>query len=173
MSNPPVSLAQFIAENAPAVGVPEPRVERVSLLLFEIERSLYAAPLDHVREVIRAEGITRIPQAPPHVRGVQSLRGVVLPVLEIRSRLGLTPATLTPSSRVLVGELARRWVGLLVDHVQQVVHVPRAELLPPPSEVRSPLAGYLAGTVRVGAQVALLLDLDALLVLPGAEAPKV
>jgi purine-binding chemotaxis protein CheW len=173
MSSATQSLARFIAENAPSATAIEPKVERVALLLFEIERSLYAAPLDHVREVVRAEGITRIPQAPEHVRGVQSLRGVVLPVLEIRSRLGLEPVAVTKASRVVVGELGRRWVGLLVDRVQQVAHVPRTALLPPPSEVRSPLAGYLAGTVHVGAQVALLLDLDALLVLPGAEAPQV
>lgn len=171
MTPPPSPLARFIAENAPLAEAREVKVERVALLLFELERALYAAPLDHVREVVRAEGITRIPQAPEHVRGVQSLRGTVLPVLEVRTRLGLEPASLTPASRVVVGELGRRWVGLLVDRVQQVAHVPRTSLLPPPGEVRSPLAGYLAGTVHVGAQVALLLDLDALLVLPGAEAP--
>ena len=70
MTSPTTSLARFIAENAPAVTALEPKVERVALLIFELERGLYAVPLDHVREVVRAEGITRIPQAPEHVRGV-------------------------------------------------------------------------------------------------------
>ena len=72
------------------------------LLTFTLDREEFGIPVTQVREVIRVDGITRVPQVPAHVRGVANLRGRILAVVEIRTRLGLTPATITPASRIVV-----------------------------------------------------------------------
>ena len=72
------------------------------LLTFTLDREEFGIPVTQVREVIRVDGITRVPQVPAHVRGVTNLRGRILAVVEIRTRLGLTPAVVTPSSRIVV-----------------------------------------------------------------------
>ena len=75
------------------------------LLTFTLDREEFGIPVTQVREVIRVDGITRVPQVPAHVRGVTNLRGRILAVVEIRTRLGLTPAVVTPA-RVFVATAA-------------------------------------------------------------------
>lgn len=163
----PNRLSRFVD----AVGTPARRAEpppdpRDQLVSFALGDELFAVAVERVREVVRAEGVTRVPQAPEHVRGVQNLRGRILPVLETRTRVNLPTAEITPSSRVVVVEGRDRLFGLLVDGVQQVASVPRSEIQPPPPEVRTQLSEYVTGLAHLGGRVALLLDLNRLLVLP-------
>ena len=77
------------------------------LLTFTLDREEFGIPVTQVREVIRVDGITRVPQAPAHVRGVTNLRGRILAVVELRTRLGLTPAVAHAASRIVVVEVTR------------------------------------------------------------------
>jgi purine-binding chemotaxis protein CheW len=139
------------------VGAPRPELH---LLTFGLDREEFGIPVTQVREVIRVAEITRVPQAPPHVRGVANLRGRILAVVELRSRLGLAPAELTPRSRVVVVEMRGRVLGLLVDTVSQVTKVPQASVVPAPEEVVSADAGYVTGVARWQSRLIILLDLD-------------
>lgn len=169
----PQRLASFVdrlgqAANRGAVEV-EPHVH---LVVFALAGELFAVAVERVREVIRAHDITRVPQAPEHVRGVQNMRGSILPVLEIRTRLGLPPSELTAASRVLVVEARSRLIGLLVDTVLQVARVKRSAISAPPAEVRSTLSQHIESLARVDGRTALLLELDKLLLLNDHEAPS-
>jgi purine-binding chemotaxis protein CheW len=135
------------------------------LLTFQLEREEYGLPITRVREVIRVTDITRVPQAPPHVRGVTNLRGRILAVVEIRSRLGLEPAVVTPASRIVVVEAHGRVLGLLVDRVSRVTKVPGESVAPVPDDVRSTDADYLTGVARWDSRLIILLDLDRVLLL--------
>ena len=143
-----------VADTAPAPG-PE-----LHLLTFMLEREEFGVPVTQVREVIRVSDITRVPQAPAHVRGVANLRGRILAVVELRSRLGLPPAELTPRSRVVVVEVRGRVLGLLVDAVRQVTKVPEASVVPAPEEVISADVDYLRGVARWQSRLIILLDLE-------------
>lgn len=130
------------------------------LLTFALDREEFGIPVTQVREVIRVSEITRVPQAPAHVRGVANLRGRILAVVELRSRLGLPPAELTPRSRVVVVEVRERVLGLLVDSVSQVTKVPEASVAPAPEEVVSTDADYVTGVARWQSRLIILLDLE-------------
>ncbi len=169
MSDPadPQPLASFVQAVGPDAFAPAPKPEpQVHLVSFTLGDGAFCAPTDRVREIVRVHHLTRIPQAPPHVRGVQNLRGTVLPVLELRTRLGLSPAQVTDASRVVVAEAQGRLVGLLVDGVQRVTAQPRASVKPPPKEVQGQLSAYVVGVVTLEGRTTLLLDLDGLLTLP-------
>lgn len=142
------------AETAPAPG-PE-----LHLLTFVLGREEFGIPVTQVREVIRVADITRVPHAPAHVRGVANLRGRILAVVELRSRLGLPPADLTPRSRVVVVEVRGCVLGLLVDAVRQVTKVPEASVVPAPEEVISADVDYLRGVARWQSRLIILLDLE-------------
>jgi purine-binding chemotaxis protein CheW len=146
--------ARTAAEAAPTPG-PE-----LHLLTFALDREEFGIPVTQVREVIRVSDITRVPQAPEHVRGVANLRGRILAVVELRSRLGLPPVDLTPRSRVVVVEVRERVLGLLVDAVSQVTKVPQASVVPAPDEVVSTDADYLTGVARWQSRLIILLDLE-------------
>ena len=143
-------------------SVPAPELH---LVTFALDREEFGVPVAQVREVTRVSEITRVPQAPPHVRGVTNLRGRVLAVVEIRSRLGLEPAVVTPSSRIVVVDVLGRVLGLLVDRVSQVTKVPAECVAPAPDEVISADADYLSGVARWNSRLIILLDLDKVLLL--------
>jgi purine-binding chemotaxis protein CheW len=136
------------------------------LVTFVLDREEFGIPIAQVREVIRVGEITRVPQARQHVRGVTNLRGRVLAVVEIRTRMGLTPAEITPKSRVVVVGVHDRTLGILVDGVSQVAKLPAATVAPAPEEVLSPAADYISGVARWNSRLIILLDLEKLLLLP-------
>jgi purine-binding chemotaxis protein CheW len=168
---PSADLLDFAATVAAAsaeqsvVPVPERH-----LLTFVLEREEFGIPITQVREVIRVTEVTRVPQAPPHVRGVANLRGRILAVVELRARLGLPPAELSPRSRIVVVDIRGRVLGLLVDSVSQVTKVPETAVAPPPEEVRTAEADYVTGVARWQSRLIILLDLDK--ALAPAESPS-
>jgi purine-binding chemotaxis protein CheW len=141
-------------------GAAEAPGPELHLLTFVLGREEFGIPVTQVREVIRVSDVTRVPQAPAHVRGVVNLRGRILAVIELRSRLGLPPAELTPRSRVVVVEVRGRVLGLLVDAVSQVTKVPEVSVAPAPDEVVSTDADYLTGVARWQSRLIILLNLE-------------
>jgi purine-binding chemotaxis protein CheW len=163
----PQPLASFVRAVGPAARTPRPAPDPVEhLVAFELGGELFTVPVRPVREIVRVHQLTRVPQAPAHVRGVQNLRGAVLPVLEVRTRIGMTPAEVTDRSRIVVAEAQERLVGLLVDTVMRVSGVRRSQIRPPPPEVRSQLSEYVLGTAAIDGRTSLLLDIEGLLRLP-------
>jgi purine-binding chemotaxis protein CheW len=154
-------LQQLSTANEAPVPGPE-----LHLVTFALDREEFGIPISDVREVIRVSDITRVPQARQHVRGVTNLRGRILAVVEIRTRMGLSPAELTPKSRVVVVGVHERTLGILVDSVSQVVKVPAKTVAPAPEEVLSSTADYITGVARWNSRLIILLDLEKLLLLP-------
>jgi len=157
------SILDFAAQLEQAPAAPAVVERELHLVVFRLDREEYAVPIELVREVVRVADITRVPQAPAHIRGVMNLRGRILPIVEIRTRLELTPAELAPASRVVVVDVAGRVVGLLVDAVGQVARVGERLVAAPPEEVRSGGAEAVTGVARVGSRLLILLDLNRLL----------
>lgn len=151
-------------DQAPTDGVKAPGPE-LHLVTFALDREEFGIRVNQVREVIRVGEITRVPQAPPHVRGVTNLRGRILPVMELRTRMGLTPAVVSPRSRIVVVEVHDRVVGLLVDAVLQVAKVPAETVAPAPDEVLSPQSDYIRGVARWNSRLIILLELEQALLL--------
>jgi len=94
------------------------------LLSFELDGSPYAIPVERVREIVRVREMTRVPRVPDWVRGVVTLRGEVVQVIDLRMRLGLHAAETDRRSRIIVlhGD-DERITGVLVDAVREVLRV--------------------------------------------------
>jgi purine-binding chemotaxis protein CheW len=134
------------------------------LIAFQLDGEEYGVPVASVREVSRVGEITRVPQAPEHIRGVMNLRGRILPVLELRTRLGHPPLGAPgPKARVVVAEVHGRVLGLLVDAVAQVLKIPSDRVVPPPDDARSVEAHYLTGVAELDGRLIILLDLERML----------
>ncbi len=133
------------------------------LITFGLDREEYGIKVGQVREVIRVTEITRVPQSPAHVRGVTNLRGRILPVVEIRTRLGLEAGVVTQRSRIIVVEVHDRVLGILVDAVLQVAKVPLDTVTPPPEEVVTPQTDYINGVAHWSGRLIILLELEKVL----------
>jgi purine-binding chemotaxis protein CheW len=102
----------------------DPDAER-QLLVFALDRDLYALPVERVREIARLRPITPVPRAPGVVRGVVSLRGEIVQVIDLRGRLGMARGEPQRSARMVVVYAGDSGVAaLLVDAVREVVRVP-------------------------------------------------
>jgi purine-binding chemotaxis protein CheW len=101
-------------------------------LAFHLGDEEYALDIRQISEIIKAREFTEIPRSPGFVLGIISLRGVVVPVFDLRCRLNLGVAEITASSRVVVCQSGDVIVGLLVDNINQVVNLVEDEIEPPP-----------------------------------------
>ncbi len=101
------------------------------LLVFGLDGTAYAVPVERVREIVRMRELTRIPRVPAWLLGVVALRGEVVEVVDLRRRLGLGASTPDRSNRIIVlhGD-ADRVTGLLVDSVSEVYRIADEEVLP-------------------------------------------
>jgi purine-binding chemotaxis protein CheW len=120
----------------------------------------YALPVTHVREILRVSTITRVPHAPPGVRGVTNLRGRVLPVVDLRCRLGLPAVEPTDTSRILVADSQGRVLGLLADGVRHVARLDRRQVQPVPADVLTTQSDYIVGAINMDDHMVILLHVD-------------
>ena len=102
-------------------------VESNKHIAIKLANEEYAIPVRQVREIVGVLPATVVPGTAPHVLGVMNLRGKVVPVLDLRARLGLPRATIAPRSCIVVCQGPAGQIGLLVDSVLEVVYadVPR------------------------------------------------
>jgi purine-binding chemotaxis protein CheW len=102
------------------------------LVIFELARECYSVEIATVEGIIKMQAITMVPHAPPFVEGVTNLRGIVLPVIDLRKRFGLARQAEAKDSRIVVAVMGGRKVGMIVDGVSEVLRVP-ADVIEPPS----------------------------------------
>jgi purine-binding chemotaxis protein CheW len=129
------------------------------LLIFGVSGRLCACELDSIREIVPYRQATRLPGAPPFVTGLINLRGSILTVMDLGLRLGGSPVDPIKGSIVLA-EHGSRVIGLGVDELRDVQRVPREQVEPADGEIGS---GLVSGVLRVGEDVAMLLDVRAIL----------
>lgn len=133
------------------------------LVVFNLDREVYGVDIALVHEIIRIQEVTRIPRTPAFIEGVINLRGRVIPVIDLRSRFGLSRKAHDGETRIIVVEVAGHTVGMVVDGVSEVLRLP-AEAVSPPAEIlTSADVSYLRGVGKVDGRLVVLLDLQAVL----------
>ena len=137
--------------------------ERYLSLTLRGER--YAASIMDIREILTIRSLTEVPRAPREVLGVISKRGLVLPVVDLATALGLRAPDrhLRAAQRVLVVGEGERICGLRVDAVTEVIKLSQADVEPVPPSLGTRNAGLLLGLGRIGDAMYILLDLPAVL----------
>lgn len=129
---------------------------------FEIGSEVYGVDIMAVQEIKAWIGATRLPNAPPHMRGVINLRGVVVPIFDLRARFGLGATEATPKHVVILVSVGARIVGMLVDAVSDIVSVTDAEIQAIPKMDRTIDSAFLDGLVSTSEQMVALLSVDRL-----------
>ncbi|MBI5177999.1 MAG: purine-binding chemotaxis protein CheW [Nitrospinae bacterium] len=122
----------------------------------------YVLEITKVREIIMLEGITYVPRVKSHFEGVINLRGEVVPVINLRVKLGMEAADFTPRSRIIITETERGPVGLLVDAVTSVLRLPQGDVEQAAGAVGEVSAEFLRGIGRNGARIVGWLDVEKL-----------
>ena len=127
---------------------------------FTVAGRLCGLEVTRVQEVLRPTPVTRLPLAPPAVRGLLNLRGRIVPAVDLRLVLGLPPAPAgTPGGHLIVFD-GESPVSLLVDAIGDVQRAESATVLPVPHPLDGPARDLVAGAVPLPDGLLLVLDLD-------------
>lgn len=140
-------------------------------LAFALGDELYALPIVALREIVRPLPITDVPRTPSWVLGVITLRGTVLPVFDLRLRIGLTVGEPGRGTRILVVETEEGPAGLLTDRVEGVVRDEAGELEPPPQALGGG-SEFIEGLLRREGRMIIVLSYEAALRIPESERPR-
>lgn len=135
----------------------------VKLAVFNLREQPYAIDIMKIKQIIRPLKITKLPKAPDFMEGVVNLRGVVIPVIDMRKRFALPPRESEEETKVIIAAVDRKIVGIIVDDVSEVISVPRSEIQPPPRVIRGVEAEYLLGVCRHEDDILMILNLDEIL----------
>ena len=134
------------------------RTEQHQILVFTLDEPRYALPLSAVERVVRSVEITPLPKAPAIVLGVINVQGQIVPVVDVRQRLGLPARDMHLDDQFILAHTSRRLVALGVDAVvgvraladQALVHAAQA----------LPYAAYIGGVAKLADNLVLICDLD-------------
>ncbi len=129
-------------------------------VVFRLAGEIYGIPITLVHEIIRYREITRIPRSAEYVRGVLNLRGQIVPVIDLRKRLGLPSAEETNSSRIVVTEVEENIVGMIVDAVTEVLRLPFSRIEPPSDLIVDVEYDLIKGVGKKDDQLVILLDVS-------------
>lgn len=103
------------------------------VVVFHLDKEEFGVPIHSVQEIVRVpEQLIHVPKAPPFVEGVINLRGSVLPVIDLRLRLGLQRVERSDRQRIMVFLIAEVRTGFIVDQVTEVLKIPHAAIEPSP-----------------------------------------
>jgi purine-binding chemotaxis protein CheW len=133
-------------------------------LTFRLGREEYGVEILKVREIVGLMDITAVPRTSAHVRGVVNLRGKIIPVVDLRRKLGLPETASSRENCIIIvivqsghGEVL---VGLLVDAVNEVLWVGEGEVDPLPDIGDQEALDFVRGLAKVRGRVVILLDID-------------
>ena len=125
-------------------------VKQRAFLELVVGESTYFLPLLDCREITRVPEIARVPESPESVRGMVSVRGKILPVMDTRVCLGLSPAAPSNKSRLVLVEAQKRIVALLVDRITGIAKVDETVIEQPRDPDPAYVAGYISHAGRSG-----------------------
>ncbi|HTY37738.1 MAG TPA: chemotaxis protein CheW [Bacteroidota bacterium] len=133
--------------------------EILQVVSFTLGEEVFGLDILKVQEINRMTAVTRIPNTPECVDGVINLRGRVIPVIDLRCRLGMDRKTHDSSTRIVVIEVEGTVAGFIVDAVQEVLRIPKSLTEAPPSLTGRVRNDMISGVGKVEDRLLILLDL--------------
>jgi purine-binding chemotaxis protein CheW len=135
-------------------------------LTFRLGQEEYGIDILRVQEIRSYEEPTRIANAPPFIKGVVNLRGVIVPVVDLRIKLGCAQVDYTAFTVVIVLNVKGRVVGAVVDSVSDVLELPHEQVRPAPDMSSAVNTDFVTGIANVGERMLILMDIQALMTSP-------
>ena len=136
-------------------------------LTFSLGTEEYGVEILKVQEIKGYSAVTPIPHTPPEIRGVMNLRGTVIPVVDLRTKLGMAQAPYTSFTVIVVVRVGTKVLGLVVDAVSDVLNIPVGDIQATPDFGAQVDARFISGMAKAADKLVVLLDIERIL---GGEA---
>ena len=126
--------------------------ESNQLVTFQLGEELYGINIMDVKEIVRAQDVRAIPNAPVYVEGIFNLRSEIIPIINLHKRFHIRKAAVTEEDELLSGfvilDIEGMKLGVIIDKVSRVVTIHNEEVQPPPQMTSGIGAEYIQGVVR-------------------------
>ncbi len=136
---------------------------RLQVVGFHLDNEEFGIDIRNVREINKLSKITKVPNAPEFVEGLVNLRGAIVPLIQLRSRLGLCKKATDKDTRIVIVENGVRSIGLIVDSISKVLVVDQKNIENPPAIASGINSGYIKSIVKSEGSLLILLDINNLL----------
>jgi purine-binding chemotaxis protein CheW len=130
------------------------------VLVFGLGAEEYGVDILKVQEIRGYEKVTALPQSPAYLKGIVNLRGIIVPVIDLRVKFGLPDPRYDAFTVVIILRIAQRVIGIVVDGVSDVVQLTAAEIRAAPSLGSLVDSSYLAGLATQNERMILLMDIE-------------
>lgn len=134
--------------------------ELLQLVSFNIGPEEFGVDITKVQEINRMVEITKVPQAPNYVEGVINLRGKVIPIIDLRKRLGVEIRENDKNTRIVVVDMDGHVMGMIVDAVSEVLRIPASTIEPAPEIATGVNSEYIQGVAKLDDRLLMFLDLS-------------
>jgi len=153
--------------NAIAHGANDAQSDQsLEFLAFTLGKEEYGISIQKVQELRGYETVTRIANAPPFIKGVVNLRGIIVPIVDMRIKFNLGTPTYDQMTVVVILNVVGRVVGMVVDSVSDVVTLSQAQIKPAPEMSGAMSTDYLTGLGTIDERMLILVDIDKLMSSP-------
>lgn len=132
-------------------------------LVFSLGKEEYAIDILKVQEIRGYENVTRISQAPEFIKGVTNLRGVIVPIIDLRIKFALEKVEYVDETVVIVVNVGQRVVGIVVDGVSDVMTLTAEHMKPAPEFTLSMSSDYISGLASFDDRMLVVVDIEKLL----------
>ena len=136
-------------------------------LSFRLGAEEYGIDILAVREIRAFERPTRIASAPAFILGVINLRGVIVPIVDLRLKFGVGEAAYDGTTVVIILNVANRVLGIVVDSVSDVLSIEQAAIRPAPEFSAAIEASFVRGLASINDRLLILVDIEMLMMSPG------
>lgn len=133
------------------------------VLAFRLGREEYGINILKVQEIRGFEAVTRIANAPAHILGVVNLRGIIVPIIDMRIRFALAEPSYNQFTVVIILNISGKTVGMVVDSVSDVITLSPEQIKPAPEMGTALNTDYLIGLGTLDARMIILVDIDRLM----------
>jgi len=144
-------------------NIPEQKKETGNLLQlvsFKIGNEEFGVDIMNVQEINRMTQITKVPNSPEFVEGVINLRGRIIPVIDLRARIGVEKKEADKNTRIVVVEIQEKIIGFIVDAVKEVLRIPSDITEAPPELVNGIDSEFIKAVGKLDDRLLILLDLE-------------
>ncbi|MES1199516.1 MAG: chemotaxis protein CheW [Pseudomonadota bacterium] len=141
----------------------ESHINAIELISFRIDSQEFCLDIMAVREIRGWTPATPLPHSPSFVRGVINLRGAVLPIIDLKARLGLGAAEASARSVIIVVHIGQRLVGLLVDAVSEILAADPSTVQPTPNVGCNVVSTFVRGIIATEGRMISWVNLDDIL----------
>ena len=133
----------------------------IQLVTFSLKEEIFCLDILKVQEIIRGTDITPVPHTPSFVDGVITLRGKIVPVIDLRTRFGMMRSEHSNATRVIVINVKHILLGLVVDAVHEVTVLPESAISPA-THMGNEMNDYVSGVGKLHGRLVTLVDVDAI-----------